>query len=81
MSAIDTMPAGAMRRRGTVAFFFGTIIKAIWTGFAARREMQRTRLHLFELSDAELVDIGLTREVAEREASRSLLACYLNHSR
>ena len=43
--------------------------------------MRRTRLHLFELSDAELRDIGLTREIADREAARSLLACYLNNSR
>ncbi|MBX9455739.1 MAG: DUF1127 domain-containing protein [Rhizobium sp.] len=43
--------------------------------------MRRTRLHLFELSDSALRDIGLTREVADSEASRSLLACYLNNAR
>jgi uncharacterized protein YjiS (DUF1127 family) len=55
--------------------------KAMWSLYCTRRDLRRTRLHLFELSDAELKDIGLTREVADREASRSLLACYLNNSR
>lgn len=77
MSAIETMspsatPPLSMWRR---------IARTFWTAIGERRQLRRTRIHLMELSDAELADIGLTREIADREASRSLMACYLNNSR
>jgi uncharacterized protein YjiS (DUF1127 family) len=83
MSAIDAMPIPSERAGDgrPVRAFFGKVFRAIRERHVTNRELRRSRLHLFELSDAELRDIGLTREIAEREASRSLLACYLNNAR
>ena len=81
MSTIETMPIEAASGRPPAAAPFRMVIQALWSAYAAWRQMQRSRVRLFELSDAELQDIGLTREIAEREASRSLLACYLSNSR
>ena len=81
MSTIETMSQEAITDRGLGYSILKMAAKAIWERFGARRDLRRTRLRLFELSDAELADIGLTRDIADREASRSLLACYLNNSR
>jgi uncharacterized protein YjiS (DUF1127 family) len=81
MSAIDTMPSDRMGYETPIRSMFARAFRALWAHYLTRRELRRTRLHLFELSDAELKDIGLTRDVADREAARSLLACYLNSSR
>jgi uncharacterized protein YjiS (DUF1127 family) len=81
MSAIDTMSSERMTSHSTIWSQFGKVFRLLQSQYLTKRELRRTRLHLFELSDAELRDIGLTRELAEREASRSLLACYLNNSR
>jgi uncharacterized protein YjiS (DUF1127 family) len=81
MSAIDAMPSERLVVGSPLRAFFGRVFRAILERHLTKRELRRSRLHLFELSDAELRDIGLTREIAEREASRSLLACYLNNSR
>lgn len=81
MSAIETMPSEAMADRGPGYSFLKMVAKAIWRSIGARRELRRTRLRLFELSDAELQDIGLTRDAADQEAARSLVACYLNNAR
>lgn len=83
MDTIDAMPVPSERMDtdGLPRTSFGKVLRAIWERHLTKRELRRTRLHLFELSDAALRDIGLTRELAEREASRSLLACYLNNSR
>jgi uncharacterized protein YjiS (DUF1127 family) len=80
MSTIETILI-RRRRVAPVGSLFGKIFKPMRERWLTRRELRRTRLHLFELSDAELRDIGLTREIADREASRSLLACYLNNTR
>lgn len=81
MSTIETMPMEAHSSQRPVAVLLRMVVRALWSAYAVRRQLQRSRVRLFELSDAELHDIGLTREIAEREASRSLLACYLNNSR
>lgn len=81
MSTIETISIRRARLVTPARSWLGKILKPIWQWYLTRRELRRTRLHLFELSDAELRDIGLTREIADREASRSLLACYLNNSR
>lgn len=81
MSAIDTISSEKVRYDSPGWSGFGRVIRALWTHHLTKSELRRTRLHLFELSDADLRDIGLTREVAEREAARSLLASYLNNSR
>lgn len=81
MSTIDAMLSGRALRGGSIWSMFGKAFRLIWAYHLTKRELRRSRLHLFELSDAELGDIGLTREIADREAARSLLACYLNNSR
>ena len=81
MSAIDTMSSGRTSSASPIRSQFGRFFRLLQSQYRTRRELRRTRLHLFELDDAALKDIGLTREMAEREASRSLLACYLNNSR
>lgn len=81
MGAIDAMSSTRTAVGSPLKFLFGKVLRAIWESHLAKRQLRRTRLHLFELNDAELRDIGLTREIAEREAARSLLACYLNNSR
>lgn len=81
MSTIDTISLGRVSPRSPIWARFVKIFRLLQAHYLTSRELRRTRLHLFELSDAELRDIGLTREIAEREASRSLLACYLNNSR
>ena len=81
MSAIDTILAERVRPGSSIGTLFGRFFRAMWSRHLSRSQLRRTRLHLFELSDAELRDIGLTREIADREAARSLLACYLNNSR
>ena len=81
MSTIETIPPSRAGLIKPARSWFGKLFKPILQRRLTRRELSRTRLRLFELSDAELRDIGLTREVAAREACRSLLACYLNNSR
>jgi uncharacterized protein YjiS (DUF1127 family) len=81
MSAIDTILEGGTRAYSPVWSQFAKVFRILQARYLTWRELQRSRLHLFELSDAELMDIGLTREIAKREASRSLMACYLNNSR
>ena len=81
MSAIETILVRRARLGIPVGPFFGKVFRRVRARWLTGRQLRRTRLHLFELSDAEIRDIGLTREMADREASRSLLACYLNNSR
>lgn len=81
MRAIETMPSEMTAGRRLGFSVLKTVARTLWSGFGKRRDLRRTRLHLFELSDSALRDIGLTREVADSEASRSLLACYLNNAR
>ena len=78
MSTIDAMSPGTAVSRRPVLMLMKMVLAALWDRHAERRQLRRTRVHLMELSDAELADIGLTREAADREASRSLLAIYLN---
>lgn len=75
------MPLEAARPRRTIGTFVRMSLKALWERHLARRQLRRTRLDLFHLSDAELRDIGLTREVSRHEAARSLLAYYLSNAR
>jgi uncharacterized protein YjiS (DUF1127 family) len=81
MSTIDTMASGSTLLGSSMRSKFGKVFRALWAHQLTKRELRRSRLDLFELSDGALEDIGLTREVADREAARSLLACYLNNSR
>lgn len=81
MSAIDTMASDETRSVGGARAFLRRVTRALVAYHLHRRELSRTRIRLFELSDGELRDIGLTRELADREAARSLLACYMNKFR
>jgi len=81
MSAIETISSERTHPAGLPRAFLGKLAAALATLVLRRRELRRTRVRLFELSDDELRDIGLTRELADREAARSLLACYMNNSR
>lgn len=80
MSTIDTIISERLPS-SPIRSLFGKIWRSLGAQYTTKRELRRTRLYLFALTDAELRDIGLTREIADREASRSLLACYLNNSR
>ena len=81
MSAIETMSSEGLAHHRPLLSLAGRALGSLWTYYRERRQLRRTRLHLLELSDAELWDIGITREAADREAARSLLACYLNNAR
>ncbi len=47
-----------------------SIGRIVWTFLLKIRRNRRTRLHLSDLSDAALEDIGLSRREAEAEARR-----------
>lgn len=80
MSAIETIGTGfAGRYPGgyRAGSFFGALLQR----FLKHGELRRTRLHLSELSDDQLRDIGITRDAADREAARSIIVQYLYSAR
>lgn len=80
MTTIETISSGFGGQHPTGSTGF-TLLSAIWTGFLRHRELRHTRLHLLELTDDQLRDIGITREAADREAARSTIAHYLHNAR
>jgi uncharacterized protein YjiS (DUF1127 family) len=66
MSSIETIPGRpALRLRGA-----GSFLMRLWAHVRLWRQSRRTRLHLLELSDHQLEDLGLTRAAAREEAMR-----------
>jgi uncharacterized protein YjiS (DUF1127 family) len=66
MSSIDTIsgrPVGQIRYRGNFLITLREHL-VVW------RRRYRTRLHLLDLSDYELEDLGLSRAAAREEAMR-----------
>jgi uncharacterized protein YjiS (DUF1127 family) len=72
MRSADRYPSG-----GTGS----TFVSRLWARILRHRQLRHTRLHLFELTDDQLHDIGITREAADREAARSLMAHYMYNAR
>jgi len=66
MSTIDAIPTRAAARSGSGRALLKTIADHVSLWARARR----TRLHLLDLSEHELKDLGLTREAARQEALR-----------
>jgi len=63
---------GATRSRQTAAWTLSasSFFKECWRAFQERRERQRLRTALCDLSDRELMDIGTTRGEIDYVASR-----------
>ncbi|KZM47431.1 DUF1127 domain-containing protein [Labrenzia sp. OB1] len=66
MSSIETIGG----RRISRVPAFGSLIGFLLRKVSGWRRAARTRAQLLELSDAALVDLGLTAEDARREAER-----------
>jgi len=66
MSSIETISGGPVARLRSGASILGSLREQLllWS------RMRRTRLHLLELSDHELEDLGLSRAAAREEAMR-----------
>lgn len=75
MSTIDTIRAGSARRRLEAPELFRSKT-GVTTGFLAwlgkALTKRRTRIHLSELTDDQLRDIGLSKSDARRETKRFL---------
>ena len=76
MVTIETMSSRAPlerappdRSRGALAKSVAALVR-VMTSWLRRR---RTRLHLAQLTEAQLRDVGLTPEMAEREIRKSRL--------
>jgi uncharacterized protein YjiS (DUF1127 family) len=80
MSTIEAIAAGFFGRYPSGAGGF-SVARTLWGRFLRHRQLQRTRLHLLELTDDQLRDIGITREAADREAARSIMAHYMHNAR
>ena len=80
MSTIETISTGFADRYPSGAVGSGLLSK-LWARFLRHRQLRRTRLDLLELTDDQLRDIGITREAADREAARSLMAHYMYNAR
>jgi uncharacterized protein YjiS (DUF1127 family) len=80
MTTIETITTGfsGRQRSGSTDF---TLLSSLWAGFLRHRQLRHTRLDLFELTEDQLRDIGITREAAEREAARSTIAHYMHNGR
>jgi uncharacterized protein YjiS (DUF1127 family) len=75
------MPTEGPESRGLLLSLLGKAFAVASARYRAKRDLRRTRIRLFELTDGELSDIGVTRDAADREATRSLLAYYLTNAR
>lgn len=80
MTTIETISAefGGRHPSGSTGF---TLLSSLWAGFLRHRELRHTRLHLLDLTDDQLRDIGITREAADREAARSTIVHYMHNAR
>ena len=80
MTTIETISTGFAGRyqSGTVG---STLFGTLWARFLRHRQLRHTRLHLLELTDDQLRDIGITRDAADREAVRSIMAHYMHNAR
>lgn len=80
MSTIEAISTGFAGRypSGTIG---STLLSTLWARFLRHRQLRHTRLHLLELTDDQLRDIGITREAADREAARSIIAHYMYNAR
>lgn len=78
MSVVDTV----VRERGRRSALVKAIIVFVARKLVLWAHMARTRRQLSDLSDEALVDLGLTREMSLREASRPFWeTTYDPHSR
>ncbi|MEM5582129.1 MULTISPECIES: DUF1127 domain-containing protein [unclassified Roseibium] len=66
MSSIETIPGRPVRRLQSV----GSVLIKLQKQLRLWRRRHRTRLHLLELNDHQLQDLGLTRAAARAEAMR-----------
>jgi uncharacterized protein YjiS (DUF1127 family) len=57
----DAAGAPAASTRSVLSLLVLSLLKGYWRGFQERRQRQRLRTSLHDLSDRELMDIGVTR--------------------
>ena len=80
MSTIETISSGFVGRYPPGTRGLG-LLSGLWARFLGHRQLRHTRVRLFELTDDQLRDIGITREAADREAARSIMAHYMHNAR
>ncbi|MDB5552078.1 MAG: hypothetical protein JWL86_2062 [Rhizobium sp.] len=80
MTTIETMATEFAGRHSSGSTGF-PLLSTLWTRFLQHRQLRHTRLHLLELTDDQLRDIGITREAADHEAARSVMAHYMYNAR
>ena len=69
-----------LQRTSVSTRYVSSLAWKYWDAFQVRGERQKLRAALFDLSDRELMDIGIARDEIDYIASHRVLTCYPDNS-